>query len=298
VLLAVNRPAHLHVEVRDYDGALVAASGIVTVAVRDVDGDLVVSGSATSSQHGHDLGIYTYTLPTAVTGTLGVYEATAGWTYAGATSSVTYGLEVVGNALFEIHELRAFRSGLDNENTYTADEIRDARDAATQVLEQAAQVAFATRRTVQTLSGDNTTRLMLPHVKITALHSATVYGEDTGVDLVDDALDGTELADVEIDYDAGVLVRTSGVWPRGHRNIVVDYEHGYENTPGPVKRAAMLLAVEALVPSALPPRATAQSTDLGDFRISLANPDAGRDTGIPEVDAVIASWGCRRPRIG
>lgn len=293
MLVAVNRPANLRVEVRNYDGDLVTPSGSVTVVVRDIDNDEVGSGSASATA----TGIYSYTLPAAVTGTLGVYEATATWTYQSLSSSVTYDVEVIGAHLFEIPELRAFRQGLDNTTTYTAEEIRQSRDAVTQRLWTAGQVAFSTRRTVQTLNGDDTTRLMLPHVKITSLHSVTVYGEDIGADLVDDALDATELADVEIDYDAGVLVRTDGRWPRGHRNIVVDYEHGYENVPGPVKRAALLLAVEDLVPSALPPRATAQSTDLGDFRISLANPDAGRDTGIPEVDAIIAQYGCRRPRI-
>lgn len=297
MLVALNRPAHIHIPVRDYDGNLVTASTTVTVSVRDAYDDVVASGSATPSVHGHHTsGWYDYNLPVAVTGNLGVYEATATWTISGATSSVTYGLETVGNYLFEIADLRAFEPSI-TANDYDADKVREARDYATDRLQNAAQVAFTTRRRVLTLSGDDTTRLMVPDTRITKVNSASIYGEDIGTDLLDDDLLGSELADVEIDDAAGVLVRTNEVWPRGHENVVVDYEHGYEVTPGPVKRAAMMLAIEFLVPSALPARATAQATDLGDFRISLANPAAGRDTGIPEVDAVIATYGARRPRV-
>jgi hypothetical protein len=310
MLVALNRPAHLHITVRDYDGELVTASTTVTVSVTDVDGEVVATGTAAPSIHGHHVdGWYDYTLPSAVTGTLGKYDATATWTISGETSSVTYGLETVGEYLFDVADLRAFDAAV-TANDYDADKIREARDWATDRLERAAQVAFATRRTVETRSGDDTTRLMMEHTRITRVNSVTVYGEDTGVDLVDDEFDAGQLADAEIDADAGVLVRASGywqgdtnhvlvgtVWPRGHNNIVVDYEHGYEQVPGPVKNAAMMLAIEYLVKSALPARATAQATDLGDFRISLANVDAGRDTGIPEVDAVIHTYGARRPRI-
>jgi hypothetical protein len=292
MLVALNRPSQLRIETRNYDGDLTAASGSVTVTVIDYDGDNVGSGSASSTA----TGIYAWQLPSTVTGTLGTYEATAVYTVAGETSSVTYAIETVGNYLFEINELRDFDVALTAAD-YPAYKIREARDRATEVLERSAQVAFAPRRKVETLSGDNTTRLLMPDVLVSDVHSVTLYGEDNGVDLADEVLDAVELADVEIDGDAGVLVRTDGLWPRGHRNVVVDYTYGYSSTPMPVKRAAMLLAVEHLVPSALPLRATAQATDLGDFRISLANPDAGRDTGIPEVDAVIATWGFRRPRI-
>lgn len=293
MLVALNRPADLRIEVRDFDGNLASPSGSVTVSVEDASGSLVASGAATSSS----TGIYAYALPIAVTGNLGVYEATATYVLAGVSSSITYGVETVGANLFEVNELREFESALSASADYSAAKIRAARDDATERLEQAAQVAFSPRRIRRRLSGDGTTRLMLPDVKVTEVHSVSVYGDDTGTDLVDDAFDATEVADVEVDGDAGVLVMTSGRWPKGHLNVLVDYTHGYAAVPGPIRRAAMLLAVEALVPSALPPRATAQATDLGDFRISLANPDAGRDTGIPEVDAAIAAWGCRRPRI-
>lgn len=298
MLVAKGRPAHLHVEVRDYDGVLAAATGNVAVVVKDIDGTTVASGNATASPHGHDLGIYTFDLPVAVTGTLGVYEATATWTLASATTTRVYEVETVNEYLFEIHELRDKERALENTTNYPADRIRQARDEATADLERSAEVAFSTRSTRQILSGVGTTRLLLPHVEVTQILGVTIYGEDTGADVADE-ITGTELTDVEIDREAGVLVRTDGkVFPVGSNNILVDYEHGYERPPAPVRQAAMALAIEYLVPSGLPARATAQSTDLGDFRISVANEDLNRPTGIPAVDAVIAKFGRRRPRVG
>lgn len=291
---ALNQPTRLRIETRDYDGNLATPSGNVTVTVVDkIEDDTVQTGTASATA----TGIYELSLADDVITELGPYEATAVYTIAGATSSATYDIEVIGNHLFEIGELRDMDSSLSSSTTYTPAQIRKARDEATQRIETAAQVPFSRRVKRDTLSGDGTTRLMLDDTDIIEVLSVQIFGEDVGVDLLDEDFTAVELADVEIDAKEGVLVRTDHDWPEGHDNITVEYEYGYQTTPGPVRRAAMLLAIEALVPSSLPPRATSQSTDLGDFRISLANPDAGRDTGIPEVDAVIAQYGRRRPRI-
>lgn len=294
---ARNRAGTLTFTVRNEDGTASAPTGSVSVSVVDAAGDTVATGTATS---GGSTGVYTYALPSGVRSDLGTYDVTFTYTLAGVSESVTVPVEVVGALLFEVAELRDTYPELSDVNRYTAAEIRRARDEATQRLEQAAQVAFATRRTVETLNGDNTTRLLLSHVEVTAVSAVTIY-DDTipGADAVDDSFDATELLDVEIDGPAGVLKRVDGdVWPRGHRNVYVDYEHGYETAPEPVRRAAMRLAVEALVPSALPSRALSQTTDLGEIRLAVANPEAGRPTGDPEIDAVILQFGRRRPTIG
>lgn len=288
--------AHLHIDVRDEDGVLAAATGNVAVVVKDVDGATVASGNATAGQHGHDVGEYSFTLPTAVTGELGEYTATATYTLSGVVHTRTFPIEVIGSFLFEIHELRDFDRAIQSTNDYPAESIREAREIVTRRLERAAQVAFSPRVKRVTLDGDGTRRLLLPDVMVTDVLSVTVYGEDIGADVADEVT-GNELLDIEWDGDAGVLVRTDGsVFPEGSRNIVVDYQHGYEQVPATVRRAAMMVAVEVLVPSGLPQRATAQSTDLGDFRISVANLELGRPTGIPDVDVTIAEFGRRRPR--
>lgn len=294
-LYALNRPGTVTFTVVNEDGTPTAPASAPTVTVVDASGTTVATGTATA---GTGTGVYTYALPNAVRQALGVYQVTFGYTVSGQASTSVEVAEVVGDLLFDVAELRATYPDLENANRYTAAAIRAARDEATERLETAAQVAFAQRRTLQVLNGDDTYRLVLPHVMVTEVHACSIYGEDTGTDLVDDTFDGTELADVEIDADAGVLVRQDDRWPVGFRNVVVVYDHGYEHPPAAVKRAAMRLAVEALIPSGMPSRALSQSTDLGEIRFSTANPEAGRPTGDPEVDAVIALYGRRRPGVG
>lgn len=292
---ALNRAGTVAFTVTDEDGEPVAPAAPPSVTVTDVIGETIATGTATA---GDGTGEYVYPLPSAVRGELGVYVVTFAYTVASVAQTSTVQVEVVGGLLFEIAEIREAYPELRDAQRYPSEAIRAARDEATDRLERAAQVAFATRRTVEVLSGDDTTRLVLPHVEVTAVNGVSLYGDNTGVDAVDDEFSATQVADVEIDGPAGVLKRTDGVWPFGHQNVLVDYEHGYEQTPNPVKRAAMRLAVEALVPSSLPARALTQSTDVGDFRISVANPEAGRPTGDPEVDAVIMLFGRRRPSLG
>jgi hypothetical protein len=296
-LFARNRAGTLTFTVRNEDGTPTAPTGSVAVTVRDVAGTSIATGTATA---GAGTGVFTYALPSDVRSNLGRYEVTFTYTLSGVEETVVVPVEVVAALLFDVAEIREVYPELADTQRYTSAEIRRARDEATARLEEASNVAFATRRTVETISGDDTTRLLLPDVEVTGVASVTIYEETIpGPDAVEDAFDATELADVEIDGPAGVLKRTDGdVWPRGHRNVVVEYEHGFEFPPEPVRRAAMKLAVEALVPSALPSRALSQTTDLGEIRMSVANPEAGRPTGDPEIDAVILQFGRRRPTIG
>lgn len=292
---ALNRAGTVTFTVRNEDGTPTAPTGSVSVTVVDAYGTTVHTATATS---GGSTGVYTYALHADVRGELGVYTVLFSYTVGGVAETAEVPIEVVGGLLFDIAEIRSTYPELSDAQRYTSAEIRAARDEATERLEEAAQVAFSTRRKVDTLSGDETRRLLLDDVKVSAVNAVSLYADQTGADPVDDEFDATQLADVEIDSEAGVLVRTNAVWPKGHQNVIVDYEYGYTATPAPVKRAAMRLAVEALVPNALPPRALTQSTDVGDFRISVANPEAGRPTGDPEVDAVILMFGRRRPTVG
>lgn len=293
--VALNRPAQVRIETRDYDGALTAPTGNVSVVVKDINDETVQSGNASATG---TTGIYTFTLSSStVLDTLGVYTLTATFTISGQTSTVDIQIEVVGDHLFEIHELRAFDPAIADDTRYTAEEIRIARDNATERLEAAAMVALTTRRKQITISGYGSTHLLVPDTEVTSFIGATYLEEVVGADTEDD-FSANEILDVEIS-GYGSLVRTDGnVWQTGFNNYVVEYEHGLNPTPAPWKRAAMILAVENLVHQALPYRATSQSTDLGEFRISVANPTIGRDTGIPEVDAIIQLHGRRRPVVG
>jgi hypothetical protein len=282
--VAKSTAASLTIDVRNEDGDLSTPTGSVAVVVKDSAGSTVQSGNAVVSA---TAGCYTFALGSAVTGTLGEYTATASWTLSGVAQSRTEAINVVNEHLFEIHELRAYDPSFSDATRYTADDIRKARDTASQRLERAAGVAFSAQRKSVTLSGDGTTRLLVPDVMVTSVVSVTV--------------DGTAVDASTVKSEAhGALIRSGGdIWPAtAPNNIVVVYEHGYASVLGDVRKGAMAVAREHLVPSATPARATSQSTDLGEFRISVANLELGRPTGIPEVDTVIALYGQKRPAVG
>lgn len=281
--VAKSTAASLTIDVRNEDGELSTPTGNVAVDVKNAAGASVQSGNAVVSA---TTGIYTFALGSAVTGTLGEYTATASWTLAGVAQSRTLAINVVKDHLFEIHELRAYDPSFTDAVRYTAEDIRKARENASQRLEQAADVKFTTQRTRVTLSGDGTPRLLIPDVMVSSIISMTIDGTALDVSTVKA-------------QPHGLLTRAGDIWPATEpNNITVVYEHGYDSTPLDVRRGAMALAREYLVPSATPARATSQSTDLGEFRISVANLELGRPTGIPEVDTVIALYGQKRPSVG
>jgi hypothetical protein len=278
---AIGRAATLRHIVRDEDGVAVAPTGSVSVTVHDDSGATVQTGTAAAV--GGSTGEYTFALNSTVRGELGRYEAVWTYTQASVAVTVTRAFEIAGDVLFDVADMRAYDYSFEDTTRFTAEMVRTARDAATERLENAAQVAFTERVRRVTMSGNGRVRMVLPDTEVTVLHEAWV-----------DEVDVT--ADVLLD-PAGVVTLDTG-WTEGVQNVELRYTHGIAATPDPVREAAKLLASEYLVKSALPARATSQSTDLGEFRITLANPDAGRDTGIPEVDAVAAKFGRRRPVVG
>lgn len=260
-------------------------SHLCNVRIEDVNGFVVVATTAATRD---SAGKWHYDVPASITEDLGTY--TAYWTYlVSAVAQVqTTQFDTCSTYLFDIPELRALDVALANTTAYPAETIRAARVNAEERIEKAAGLAFAQRGAQAVLTGDYTTRLVLPHVEVREILGVSIDGDD---------LTEAELDELVLLSADGVLIHPSG-WPDIINGIVIDYVHGLEVVPAPVKRATMLLAFEALVPSSTSPRATSQSTDLGEFRISIANYDAGRETGIPEVDAVIASFGRRRPAVG
>lgn len=186
---------------------------------------------------------------------------------------------------FTIAELRAAYQELSNATKYPDAKLEADRDYAEARFERAARVAFVPRAVSETLIGGGGRLLLL---------AATV---EVGR-LTDVAIDGAALTEAQVD---AIVVRKFGaleradLWPDGSE-IVVDYVHGYEAPPEPVKGAVMMLTAEKALPSTIPARATSINTDLGSYRISQAD-RTGR-TGIPEVDAVIAQFGEDKPVTG
>jgi len=285
--LLAGQPGTVTLKVYNEDGVLTDATGSVSVLVEDSAGTDVSTGTATKTPT--TTGTYTYTVPKTVTENLDAYSVSWTYTVAGVSRTAKTYFEAVGGHLFEIADFRARDTALADATIYPSDKVRAARVAAEQRFEKHAKVAFVPRARTVVLNGDNTTRIVVPDAELRVVYSASI--------------DGVDLTEEEMDYlevdPSGIIRRNDEKhWTAGFKNVVITYEHGYDSPPEPVKNAVMMLAFEELVPSSLNPRATSQSTDLGEFRISVANVDAGRFTGIPDVDAVIQTFGRNRPSVG
>lgn len=284
--LLKSQPGTLTFTVEDEDGVAAVPTGAVTIQIRDSAGTALLSPAGTATDETG--GVFTYIVGDAITANLGSYSVEWTFTLDTVARTVTTFLEIVGGFLFTISAFRLRYPQVDAA-TYTGAMVRAARVAAEERFETLARVAFVPRAKIATLSGDGTTTIILPDGEIRSISSASIDGT---------ALTSTELAALAIN-PAGIIKRTdSQYWTEGRENIVIAYECGFDFAPEPVSRSTMILAYDALIPSALSPRAMSQSTDLGEIRFSMANVDLNRPTGIPEVDATIQTFGRSRPAVG
>lgn len=155
------------------------------------------------------------------------------------------------------------------------EKVQQRLDAAVEQWERLACVAISPTSATCTRSGDGSAVLALPHGKVRSITSVV--------------LDGTTLAsDTYWCTPSGLLRLTSGAFTAG-RQVVVTYEHGYDEPPDAVTDAILQRALELLIPSNLPGRVSSVANDLGFSRYSLA----GRDgtTGIPDFDSTAALYG-------
>lgn len=269
----------------DDDGTLVTPHAPATVVIRDGAGVQVFSGAATATDHK-----LTAVVASTELAQLDTYTAT--WTakVGGVTTQWVSDIELVGGYLFEIADLREQDRTFTVEK-YPSDTLREVRGWVEDVIEgpRAANVAFVPRSSRVTIDGTGRSSLELPDLNVRNVYAVTV--------------NGTAWTQTQLDSlicDDGVLWLNAGspfyVWPEGHRNITVHYEHGHDRAPGAITRAALMLAKEYLVKSDVPGRATA--TSIGDqlFRLTIA----GRDgvTGLPDVDAAIDQFGRKTYTVG
>ncbi len=271
--------ATITLEIYDASGALVDATGLPTVTIEDSAGVAIATDRVTTRA---SVGVYDAALSPAETAVLDSYSAAWTATVGGAEQTFATWYETVGGFLFSIAELRGEDEALADTGAYPAAQIRRARNSAEDRLEQLCGLAFVPRGRRVSLDGNDEAGILLPDLSVTAVVAASVDGT---------ALTGDELAALAV-YGYGLVVRgDGGVWTAGQRNVEVFYEHGMAVAPEPVRRAARKLAASEILPSAVPDRAVAESTDVGTIRWSIA----GRDgpTGIPEVDAVIDQFASR-----
>ena len=269
----------LVVKTVDEDGGNV--NTVAPYGVTLYDGAGAVVATATPAHQDHEL---RYSIPAATITKLDTYRLVWTATVAASPAEWTTEFEVVGDHLFTIAQFRTTDRAFENATNYPAAAIAEIRNWVEDVIEgpRAANVAFVRRSARVTTDGTGRAALMLPNLEIDSVYSLTVAGT---------AWTSEQIATLTADDGVIYLEADSpiSVWPSGRKNITLHYVHGRSRPPGPITRAALMLAKEYAVKSDVPGRATA--TSIGDqlFRLTIA----GRDgvTGLPDVDAAIAQFG-------
>lgn len=272
---------HLETPTPNEAGALVTPTSPLSVAIKDGAGTEVLAAEAASTITN---GI-AYDAAAAVLPALDTYTCTWAGTVETLAKEWSSVVEVCGGYLFEASEMRAFDKAFVNVSLHSDAKMRAARTAAEQRLERACRVAFVPRARRLVIAGGGMSALHLPDNAVRRVVSLSVD---------DVAFTADELAGLDV-REWGRVMRDDGLTFEEGARVEIFYEHGEDYPDAPVVQAAMLLAREYLVRSALSSRSTVEATDVGFFRVSVAGPD--RPTGLPEVDAVIADFGRRRPRV-
>lgn len=180
----------------------------------------------------------------------------------GGEVQTTY-VEVVSTHYFRLSALAGYGDGQDDFDQLDEEKLYQARQAATEVFEEAANRSFVNRvgRT-KDYGGD----------KLLCLSHNDVYELVT---------DGYQLvSDNQVEPD-GTVCEPFPVW--------VEYLYGYGKIPAQVSRAVLELAAYMLRPTNRPIGATGESTDAGYIHFTTAGRDGATD--IPEVNAAIAQFG-------
>ena len=266
------------------DGVLEAIAAPYAATVKDGAGATVSTGAPVYDGTAKTL---TLLIDASLLPRLDTYTITWSGTVDGQPWSWTDELELVGGYLFEIADLRASDKAFTNTTKYPTADLAVARMSVEETIEgdKAAAVAFVPRGARATVSGTGRSDIRLPHYEVREVYALSVDGL---------AYTSQQIAALIIDDDR--LFLPEGVWDKGKRNIVVHYAHGRDYAPGPIVRAALMLAKEYIVASDTPSRATATSVGTQWFRVNVA----GRDgiTGLPDVDAAIDQHGRKRLLVG
>jgi hypothetical protein len=255
------------------DGAVVDP-GTVTIGITKADGTVLVAGGTATS--GTGTSPRTFNLTTTHTANLDRLQVT--WTSSLKGTLISY-VEVVGGFLFGLAEIRGVTPINDTVSYLTAD-IADTRTAVEQAIEQACGVAFVPRYAFERYSGDGSTSLLLRRPLPSSVRSATIGGT---------ALSAPQLADLTM-ATSGAIYSTLTTWTLGQNNIVVGYEHGFQDPPAEIRRAAVMLAKVWLVGRRNPidDRAVTFNAGADGGTYSLAVPGRnGSSFGHPDIDVAV-----------
>jgi len=191
--------------------------------------------------------------------------------------------------LFTVAEARAFEGGkLVDDEVYLDADIEAMEALVNDLFAEICGVRFepTTAENIR-VDGTGTDTVWVLEHRLQAVTACTIYGPGGEVS---EEFDEVALANLAV-YPEGKIVRLGyGIFPRGQRNVQLSYVHGWPTTPPAVKRAALRLTIDELIPSDVSSRIT-QLSD-GDLRYSFSVPGRGRTewTGIPVVDTVLRTY--------
>lgn len=259
-------------------------AGDVTVTVTNQAGTTVVSGPATSTSTGF------YTFPVAAQTALGTLTVL----WAGSLLSQTTQVDVIGSPIFNLPDLRAADKAFADTAKFPTAALSAARNAVMDEFARICGRSFVPKGNTFTTMLDNTGFLLLPHSDVTKLVSVTIDGvaQDVTTLQLDPIGKVTGLPSLQMATLSQIWDGSIGSGSPGPGLTVTTYEYGFAYVPNDLYRAAVQRArfILASIASGIPDRATSfVATEGGSF--TLATPGSGIwQTGIPDVDAVLARY--------
>jgi hypothetical protein len=288
-----SKPGTLTGTLTDGDGNPVAAAGAVTVGVVSLSGAVIFAPGTATTAPG-DTGVYQVAVSATQTAQLDMWTAT--WTDAGDGSIDTTQHEICGGHHFSVADARASDPSLDDAAKYPDTEIIRRRRSVEDEVEYICDVAFVPRYGRAILDGNATPELYLPASRLRSIRSVTVTasnGAPVAFGTVALAALNAQLANGGGDDDYLLQRNDFGIWDEGRRNVVIEFEHGWDAPPVDLQAAELfrLRYVLNRTRTAIPDRATSFVTE-GGTSYKLDSPDAFK-VGIPDIDAVYGRYSTR-----
>jgi hypothetical protein len=272
-------------------------SGVPTVTLTRPDG---TAGPASGTvNHVGSAGSGTYSVVVAAQATPIYFDVTWVGTIGGQPQTRGDRVEWVGQPLFIIAAMRAFRVPGGTPFSLTAvplvtdQQIMDARTATLDEFQRILGFSPVPRFHRETHDGDGSWQLRLGHRRASKLLSITVSG-------VTKDIAGYTL------HDSGILEATSNYAPSGQftpgrGNVAVEYVAGWSQIQGDGARQAMLYAAADLNPSVFTMGTTVTTPD--GVSVTYEPSEMGRSgyvrhTGIRSVDRWLNRWSLAGTAVG
>lgn len=252
------------------------ADADVTVTVTRADGTVIATDAATSAVGG---GVYSYALDPQARLDL----ITLAWsgTFGGLDATVPTQVEIVGGFYVGLDKIRT-QPNVDSHAKWDTVDLARARDWFEDLAEDVTGVAWVPRFAREKVSGPRCSdAVILRHHPVRAVTSVRSYTSAAAYT----SFTVDELADLDV-TDSGIVRRQwLGSWPSGKRNLVFEYEHGYDAPPADLREAALVAIRDKLLGDRTGSRQLSVSTEQGIVRSATASADF--PVGIPFVDAVL-----------